>query len=127
MRELEEKIGARGARAVVVGTGAPGFIAPFREATDFRGEIWTDPSRSVFEAAGFKRSAARTLLHPGAALAGIRALTGGFRQGSTQGDPWQLGGVLVVRPPGELAWSHESRFAGDHPDAEALLAALVSP
>lgn len=124
MRAYDDRIAAAGARAVVIGTGAPAFIPPFREVTGFKGPIWTDPTRAAFAAAGLRRSAVRTILHPGAALAGIRALTGGHRQGSTQGDPWQLGGVLVVGKDGEVLAHHESRYAGDHGDLEQIVGAL---
>jgi hypothetical protein len=48
--------------------------------------------------------------------AGLRALRGGFRQGAIRGDPYQLGGVLVVRRSGELVFRHVAEDAGDHPD-----------
>ena len=48
----------------------------------------------------------------------------GFRQGRTQGDPWQLGGVLVVRPGGQVAYFHRSQNAGDHAPAGDVVRAL---
>jgi hypothetical protein len=41
-----------------------------------------------------------------------------------QGDAWQLGGVLVVRKGGEVAYRHLSAEAGDHPPVADVLAAL---
>ncbi|MDH3214324.1 MAG: SDR family NAD(P)-dependent oxidoreductase, partial [Myxococcales bacterium] len=41
-----------------------------------------------------------------------------------QGDPWQLGGVFVIRPGGDLTYRYVSREAGDHPPVEEILAAL---
>jgi hypothetical protein len=48
-----------------------------------------------------------------------------FREDFAQGDPWQLGGVLVIRPGGELTYRQASREAGDHPPVEEILAALA--
>ena len=35
-----------------------------------------------------------------------------YRQGATMGDPWQLGGALLVRPDGEVRW----RFVSQSPE-----------
>jgi NAD(P)-dependent dehydrogenase (short-subunit alcohol dehydrogenase family) len=54
----------------------------------------------------------------------MRAWRSGFRQSGVQGDPWQLGGVFVIRPEAELVYRYVSREAGDHAPAEEILAAL---
>lgn len=123
MRDLEPRIREKDARVVVVGSGAPAFIGPFRQATGFKGEILTDPTRGAYEAAGLVRSAL-AMVSPRAALAGMRAFQAGFRMDGIQGDAWQQGGILVVRKTGELAYRYASRFSGDHPDPEAFLRAL---
>ena len=40
------------------------------------------------------------------------------------GDPQQHGGVFVVTPRGEFAYSYVSEVAGDHPDPEDVVQAL---
>lgn len=57
-------------------------------------------------------------------LAAARALSKGHLQRTVQGDALQLGGVFVVDPTGRIRFAHPSRYAGDHPDPEAVLAAL---
>ena len=57
-------------------------------------------------------------------LNALRALRSGSRQGSVQGDVWQLGGVFVIRPGGELAYRYVSREAGDHAPPDAILESL---
>jgi NAD(P)-dependent dehydrogenase (short-subunit alcohol dehydrogenase family) len=42
-----------------------------------------------------------------------------------QGDLWQLGGVFVIRPGGELAYRYVSGEAGDHAPLEGILEALA--
>jgi len=63
-------------------------------------------------------------LSPRLPLNALRALRGGSRQGSVQGDLWQLGGVFVIRPGGDLAYRYVSREAGDHAPVEEILEAL---
>jgi len=53
-----------------------------------------------------------------------RALTNGIRQGRTQGDQWQQGGVLVVAKTGEVRWQHASDRPGDNARAAEIVAAL---
>lgn len=41
-----------------------------------------------------------------------------------QGDAFQNGGVLVVRPGGEVAYRYISEVSGDHPPVADVLAAI---
>ena len=95
-------------------------------ATDFReqfvpGErVWVDPKRITYTHLGFKHSVLSTLglkvwAH------GLRAWRAGFRQRATRGDPWQQGGVLVVRKGGALEYGFASATAGDHPPLEVVM------
>lgn len=123
MRGALTEIRGRGAELVVIGNGSVYFAKTFQEdlAIDF--PVYTDPSLVTFKAAGLRRdfgAAINTKVVTGA----IRALKKGFRQTSTQGDPWQQGGVFVVLPPGEERFGYVSSAAGDHPSNEAVLAAL---
>jgi dehydrogenase/reductase SDR family protein 12 len=124
---LRERIGdirARGADVVVVGNGGPHFAAAFREDLRLDCPLLVDPELRAYRAAGLRRGRAE-MLSPRLALHAWRALRGGHRQAGVQGDPWQLGGVLVIRPDGTLTYRHVSREAGDHPPVEAMLAALA--
>jgi NAD(P)-dependent dehydrogenase (short-subunit alcohol dehydrogenase family) len=64
------------------------------------------------------------MLSPSLPLHSLRALRSGFRPASVQGDVWQLGGVFVIRPGGDVTYRYVSRDAGDHPPVAAILAAL---
>jgi hypothetical protein len=108
---------------VAIGNGSPSFIDGFREMTKFDGPIYTDPSLAVFSAAQLKRGVLRTFDPRGFGKA-IKAMAGGQRQGRTQGDPWQQGGVLVVSPTGDVLWQQASERAGDNASAEQILAVL---
>jgi len=126
--QLHHRIGeleAAGAKVYVIGNGSPSFIAGFRETTGWQGPIYTDPSLAVYKAAGLKRGVLATL-NPRGAIRSIATLRRGFRQGRTQGDSWQQGGVVVIAPGGDVLWTHASEGPGDNASADHILAALHS-
>ncbi len=123
MRDALGEIRKAGAELVVVGSGRPEHAADFRQSERLRFPLLVDPELASFEAAGLKRSVLATL-GPRAFGHAFRALRSGARQGATRGDPWQLGGALVIRPSGEIAYRYASREAGDHPPVAGILEAL---
>jgi NAD(P)-dependent dehydrogenase (short-subunit alcohol dehydrogenase family) len=82
-----------------------------------------DPDLRAYRAAGLRRGRVE-LLSPRLARNAARALRAGFRQSGVQGDPWQLGGVFVIRAGTDLTYRYVSREAGDHAPVEEILAAL---
>ena len=123
MRDHHERIRAAGAELVVVGSGQPEHARDFKERAGVSFELYVDPTLKAFSTAALRRSVLRTL-GPGALVNAVRAFRGGHRQGKTRGDNWQLGGAFVIGAGGELLYEFRSRSAGDHPDPEALVAAL---
>ncbi len=124
LRHAIEAIRGLGAELVVVGNGSVQHLQWFLEDQghpDF--PVLTDPSRKLYEEAGFRRDAG-AYLSLDALRNTWRALRSGFRQARTRGDPWQQGGVLVVAPGGRITWRHVSRALGDHPSSDEVLAAL---
>ncbi len=113
-----------GARVYAIGNGTPEMARDFVEQFGVDFEVFTDPRRATYEAAGMLRwktslfELGRTLKH------GVRGLKSGFRQGRTQGDPWQNGGVMVIDPEGSIVLAHAEREAGDLLDPERILHAL---
>jgi hypothetical protein len=123
----KDRIHAAGAELVVVGNGAPHFMQAFREDTGLDGPLFTDPTLATYRALEFRRGVAATVFSPRTWAHALRAMRAGFRQGRTQGDAFQLGGVLGVRPDGEVVYRYASAEAGDHPPVEELLAAISEP
>ena len=121
-RRIDE-LRATGAEVFVIGNGSPNFIDGFRETTGWRGPLYTDPSLEVYKAAGLKRGVLKTL-NARAAIKALGALRGGNRQGRTQGDEWQQGGVLVIAPGGDVLWSQVSEYAGDNAAVDDIVAAV---
>jgi hypothetical protein len=96
----------------------------FEEQQGSGATIWVDPKRRAYRHLGFKRGPGSTLLSLAAMKHALRAWRKGFRQGATQGDPWQQGGVLVVRAGGEVVLCFASEEAGDlAPTLEVMAAA----
>ena len=123
MRDVVSDIRARGAALAIVGSGSPEQAAAFRDERELDFPLLVDPELNAFRAADLRRGLgaslnARTLSR------GIRAISGGFRQGRTQGDPWQQGGCLVIGTDGHTALEQVAEGAGDHVDPEDILAAL---
>ena len=116
--EIEEA----GARLVVIGNGAPNFVAGFRERTGFAGTIYTDPERNTYRALKLKRGV-RTSVNRKTVARAVKAFRAGNRQVGTQGDPWQQGGVFVVAAGGALVYEQRSEYAGDHPPVEEIIEA----
>jgi hypothetical protein len=123
LRDAQKEIQARGAALAIVGNGAAHFARAFREDFALTGPLLVDPELRAYRAAGLRRGRVE-LLSPRLPFHALRALRAGARQAGVQGDPWQLGGVFVIRPDGTLAFRHLSREAGDHPAVSELLAAL---
>ncbi|MGH0031957.1 MAG: SDR family NAD(P)-dependent oxidoreductase [Myxococcota bacterium] len=125
MRDRIGEIRQAGAELAIVGNGAAHFAQAFREDFGLDGPLLVDPELRAYRAAGLRRGRVE-LLSPRLPLNAFRALRSGARQTQVQGDPWQLGGVFVLRPGGRLVYRYTSAEAGDHPDPEDVIAALGS-
>ena len=110
----------------MIGNGNRHFAAAFREDERLDCPVLVDPELTAYRAAGLRRGRLEAL-SPRLPLNAVRALWNGYRQRAIQGDPWQLGGVLVLKPGGALAYRHASREAGDRAPLDEVVAALDSP
>ncbi len=110
---------------VVIGNGTPAMAQDFAEQFKVGVPLYTDPSRKSYELAGWRRPMGSAVLSMGTMFkAGVRAMKDGFRQGKTQGDAFQIGGVLVIEPGGNVVFEHADKAAGDHANIDDILAAL---
>ena len=112
------------AQLVVIGNGPEKFIIPFREATRYKGPLFTDPTLKTHNILGFKKGIA-SMVGFDPLKAGIRALGTGYLQKGIQGPPLQQGGVLVVGPGDFVHYIYRSKKAGDHPTLEDVLKACA--
>jgi hypothetical protein len=113
-----------GAELVLVGMGELRYAQAFQRELDLSCPILVDPSRVAYKALSMKRGVGRTVAMPSVWAARLRASREGFRQRGIKGDPWQLGGVLVVLPGGRVAYRYLSDTSADHPPVTEVLSAL---
>ena len=93
----------------------------FVERFSIEFDVYTDPQRASYKAAGWRRPkglSLRTFAHAG------RAVLGGHLQGRTKGDAFQLGGIIVVGKDGEVLFEHADQEAGDHANVDDVVSAL---
>jgi hypothetical protein len=123
LRGIKDQIEAAGARLVFIGNGDTAFARHFKDTRVPDCEVLTDPSTASYALLGARRGIWATLT-PRSWPAGLRALSGGFRQSRTEGHAFLLGGVAIVDSKGVVRWSYVSRFAGDHPPTSEVAAAV---
>lgn len=123
MRDTLPEIRRRGVELVIVGNGRPEHAIDFRDSEHVESPLYVDPELQAYAAAGLKRGL-RSSLSLGVIMRGIRAFQEGKRQGATMGDPWQQGGVFIIRPGNRVEFAYISAEAGDHPSSEAIISAL---
>jgi hypothetical protein len=123
-----DKFAAAGAELVVIGQGTPRHAEHFIEQHGVEGlRVLVDPDRTAYKLAGTKIGGVGDLFGPGVVAKGIMtSLRTGKVQGRVQGDAAQLGGVMIVMPGGEVAWTHLAEDAGDNAPPDEVLDALES-
>lgn len=121
-REAIEEIGAQ---LVLIGQATPRHAAHFRRRQGIDLVVLADEKRASYKAAGAKVATLSELLGPKVAAKGlVSSLRSRQPQGRTIGHPAQLGGAMIVRPDGSVAWSHMSEDASDNASPEEIVAAL---
>ncbi len=121
-----EPIAARGARLFYVGNGDVQFAHEFREALRLEAPVYLDATRESYRALGMRHGIAVTIGSAASWRNTLRALRSSFHATAGQGDPWQNGGLLVVRPGGAVAFRHVDESPGDHAAISDVLSALES-
>ncbi|MBI3185353.1 MAG: AhpC/TSA family protein [Myxococcales bacterium] len=121
-RPHEQELGAAGTRLVFLGTGSVRQAARFRRRAGIQSDVWVDPEEQTYRRLGFARGLL-TVLRPPALKAYARAALRGYIHYWIEGDPFQQGGVLVVKRGGEPVLFHPSSFSGDVPPTEEVLQA----
>jgi peroxiredoxin len=124
LRGVVGRIRELSAELVAVGNGTPWHAAAFRDEAGIDFPLLVCPGLEAYRAAGLKRTYTGAL-HWRTWRRGLEATRKGFRQSRTRGDAWQLGGTLVVAPGDRILFEHRARDPSDHPDPEAVLAALA--
>lgn len=116
-----EKFEKAGVQLYFIGNGSPSMLKAFKEELGLQDAwIFTDPHLEAFHAAGFKRGfiaafGPRSLM----SLSKIKAKGHAASEwNKEQGDAFQLGGVLAVKPGGIVTYQYMSEYQGDYKDEE---------
>ncbi|HZU61225.1 MAG TPA: AhpC/TSA family protein [Solirubrobacteraceae bacterium] len=127
MDRAQEEFEAAGARLVLIGQLTPRHAAHFRRRENLNLTVLADNDRASYKAAGARVGSMSQLLGPGVVAKGVMtSLKTGKVQSRTIGHPAQLGGAMVIRPDGTIAWSRMARDASDNASPEEILAAVRS-
>jgi hypothetical protein len=120
-----EAFETEGAQLVLIGQATPRHAAHFRRRQEIDLPVLADEKRASYKAAGAKIATLNELLGPKVAAKGlVSSIRSRQPQGRTIGHPAQLGGAMIVRPDGSVAWSHMSEDASDSASPAEILAAL---
>ena len=113
---------AAGAGLVLIGQATPRQAAHFRRRMEIELPVLADDRRVTYKAIGAKQASLGELLGPRIVAKGLlTSARTGVVQGRTVGSPTQLGGVLVILPGDEVAWSHLSADASDNASPKEIL------
>jgi hypothetical protein len=107
----------------IVGNGTLAHAQDFDKTHGKGLRSLVDSKKATYKALGF-RHGVRYTLGPASIARGVDAMSRGFRQVNTQGDPFQQGGTLVLAAGGRPVLFQRARFAGDHAGLEEVLAAV---
>jgi peroxiredoxin len=120
-----EALEETGASLVLIGQATPRHAAHFRRRLEIELPVLADERRTSYKAAGAKVATLDELLGPKVVAKGlVSSLRSRQPQGRTIGHPAQLGGAMIIRPDGSVAWSHMSEDASDNASTEEILEAL---
>jgi peroxiredoxin len=120
-----DRFQAAGGRLVLIGQLTPQHAAHFRRREKVDVTVLADNDRASYRAAGARMGSVGQLLGPSVVAKGLMTtLRTGKMQTRTIGDPAQLGGAMVIRQDGTVAFSQMARDASDNISPEELVAAV---
>jgi hypothetical protein len=85
-----------------------------------------DPDRKLYQAFGFGRAGVRQVVSGREIRRGVEAIRQGHWMGRIAGDPFQLGGAVVLDTSGTVRWSFRSATPSESPNLRTLFEALVA-
>lgn len=125
MDRAREQFDSAGSKLVLIGQLTPRHAAHFRRRQGIEVMVLADNDRASYRAAGAKTGGVGDLLGPSVVAKGVMTtLKTGKMQTRTIGSPTQLGGAMVIRPNGTVAWSRMAADASDNAPPEEILAAV---
>lgn len=124
LRDHHEDLRSAGADVVAIGMGTEAQAAHFKETEDIPFELLVDRRKETYRALDLKRTSLYNLIGPPVWIRFGKALLKGKTSGKPNQDPYQLGGTVVVRPGGAVAFIHRSENITDNYPVEQILSHL---
>jgi len=125
VRDRYSEFQSKGANVAIVGMGLPAMAADFRDEYHVPFPVLVDAKRQSYKALELKRGSLGQLLGKGF-LGRLWAAARKYGVGKPKAgqDVAQLGGAVVVKPGGTLAFVHRAQDSSDNVPVDALLKAL---
>lgn len=124
MRDRLPQFDQAGGRLVLVGMGTPEESAAFAGKFGVSLPMISDPQRLLYQAFGLPKVSALKLISPILTFKALAAVAQGHSVGLPVGDVRQLPGAFIINTRGQIVYRHVASDPADHPDTEAILAAL---
>ena len=122
-----EQVTAGHASLTLIGQGTPRHAAHFRRRQEIELPVLADEDCVSYRAAGTRRGNVVDLVGPKPVIKGVMAaVTRGQMQGRPVGDVARLGGAMVIRPDGTIAWARMAEDAADNVSAAELAGAVAA-
>lgn len=83
-----------------------------------------DPDKELYGHFGLGRGTPGQMFGPRMFLRGFGAVLRGHWVGMPIGDPWQMPGIFVIQPGGEVSWEYRSSDAADNLSLDELSRAV---
>jgi len=125
LRDRFSEFEGKGAGVVVIAMGLPAMAADFRDEYRIPFPVLVDQKRVSYKALGLKRAGWMKLLGPVVWKYIGSVFKFGVSLPSKGQDPHQLGGTVVVRRGGQVAFVHSAQHAADNASVDQMLGALA--
>ena len=120
-----DRFEAAGGKLVLIGQLTPRHAAHFRRREKVDVTVLADNDRASYRAAGAKKGGVAQLVGPSVLAKGVAtSLRTRKLQTRTIGDPAQLGGSMVIRQDGTVAFWQMAKDASDNVSTDELVAAV---
>ena len=125
MDRARDRFEAAGGQLVLIGQLTPRHAAHFRRREKVDVTVLADNDRASYRAAGTRKGGLGQLVGPSVLAKGLATTVRTRKlQTRTIGDPAQLGGAMVIRPDGTVAFSRMAKDASDNVSPDELVAAV---
>lgn len=124
LRDEYDEIRTAGADVVAIGMGTEAQAAHFKETEDIPFELLVDRRKETYRALDLKRTSLYSLIGPPVWIRFGKALLQGKPSGKPNQDAYQLGGTVVVKPGGTIAFIHRAEDITDNYPVEKVLSHL---